>query len=251
MELWEYAILFLSVMLGGGAALLLKKNNKEILQLVLAFTGAYIMGLSVLHLMPTVFASTSHTIGLWVLLGFFVQLLLEQLSAGIEHGHIHVHEHGKRNFAIQVMLGLCIHAFIEGLPLSGYEELHALMCEHHHEHAASGGNFLLFGIIMHKIPAAFALGILLMLSGFSKKVVFGCLFLFASMSPLGAAIPQIMNAGSIDPKVMNILTAIVVGSFLHIATTILFEQDSSHQHKIPIKKLGAIAAGLIAAIITL
>ena len=251
MELWEYIILFLSVLFGGGAALLLKKNNKNVLQLVLAFTGAYIMGLSVLHLMPTVFAEHSHTIGLWVLLGFFVQLLLEQLSSGIEHGHIHVHEHGKRNFAIQVMIGLCIHAFMEGLPLSGYEDLHMHVHSHDHAHFGGGGNFLLFGIIMHKIPAAFALGLLLMLSGFSRLVIFGCLFLFASMSPLGAAIPQLLHEGSIEPKVMNILTAIVVGSFLHIATTILFEQDSSHQHKIPIKKLAAIGAGIVAAILTL
>ncbi len=250
MEIWEYAILFLSVLIGGGVALFLKKNNKEVLQIVLAFTGAYIMGISVLHLMPTVFANHSHTIGLWVLCGFFVQLLLEQLSSGIEHGHIHVHEHGKRNFAIQVMLGLCIHAFMEGLPLSGYEELHAHVHTHSHDHG-DGGNFLLYGIIMHKIPAAFALALLLMLSGFSKAVVIGCLFLFASMSPLGAGTAQYFVSGKVDPHIMNILTAIVVGSFLHIATTILFEQDSTHQHKIPIKKLAAIAAGIGAAIITL
>ncbi len=250
MEVWEYAILFLSVLLGGGAALFLKKNNKEILQIVLAFTGAYIMGISVLHLMPTVFADHSHTIGLWVLFGFFVQLLLEQLSSGIEHGHIHVHEHGKGNFAIQVMLGLCIHAFMEGLPLSGYEDLHMHVHSHSHDHG-SGGNFLLYGIIMHKIPAAFALGLLLMLSGFSRVVIIGCLLIFASMSPLGAITAQFFQNGNINPKIMNILTAIVVGSFLHIATTILFEQDNTHQHKIPIKKLVAIAAGIGAAIITL
>lgn len=251
MEVWEYAILFLSVLVGGGAALLLKKNNKEVLQIVLAFTGAYIMGISVLHLMPTVFAEHSHTIGLWILAGFFVQLLLEQLSSGIEHGHIHVHEHGRANFAIQVMLGLCIHAFMEGLPLSGYEDLHAHVHSHSHSFEDGGSNFLLYGIIMHKIPAAFALGLLLMLSGFSKMVSIGCLLIFASMSPLGAATAQFFQNGNLNPEVMNILTAIVVGSFLHIATTILFEQDSTHQHKIPIKKLIAIAAGIGAAIITL
>ncbi|MEM9824486.1 MAG: zinc/iron permease, partial [Bacteroidota bacterium] len=75
MNIWEFVVLFLSVILGGGLALYLQKNNRQTMQLMLSFSGAYILGISVLHLMPTVFNGTVTHVGLWILVGFFIQLL--------------------------------------------------------------------------------------------------------------------------------------------------------------------------------
>ena len=112
MDFWQYIVLFISVILGGGLALLVKKNDRVIMQWVLSFAGAYILGISVLHLMPMVFGVGSPNIGIWVLAGFFLQLFLERLSSGVEHGHIHSHHEPKFGFALQIMIGLCVHAFI-------------------------------------------------------------------------------------------------------------------------------------------
>ena len=76
MSIWEYIILFLSVILGGGIALLIKRNNPRILRMSLSFSGAYILGIAALHLMPVVFANNESAPGLWMLAGFFIQLLL-------------------------------------------------------------------------------------------------------------------------------------------------------------------------------
>ena len=165
LDTWEYLILFLSVLFGGGLAFYFKKNNKEVLQMTLSFSGAYILGISVLHLMPVAFSTGEHSTGLYLLGGFFVQLLLERLSQGVEHGHIHAPHTGKTAFAIQIMIGLCIHAFFEGLPLGGYDDLHAA---HHHDH---GEHHLLFGIVLHKAPAAFALVLLFLVSGIQKNII--------------------------------------------------------------------------------
>ena len=67
MLIWEYIILFLVVLLGGGIAFYFKQNNKKLLALVLSFSGAYILGISVLHLMPGVFAGGDQFVGLWIL----------------------------------------------------------------------------------------------------------------------------------------------------------------------------------------
>ncbi|MFK7932941.1 MAG: ZIP family metal transporter [Saprospiraceae bacterium] len=245
MTLWQYLILFLSVLAGGLIALQIQKNKKSILKIVLSFSGAYLLGITVLHLLPSVFFQPESNIGVWILGGFFIQLLLERLSQGVEHGHIHAHKSAKPSFAIQIMLGLCLHAFMEGLPLSNYHDMH------HHSHGVheSGDHLHLFyGIILHKIPAAFALGLLLLRSDFSRKFILGCLVIFALMSPLGA-----FTSALIAPEgaVLNRIMAIVVGSFLHIATTILFETDDTHHHRISWQKLCAILVGIGLALLTM
>ncbi len=233
MHIWEYLLLFLSVIGGGGLAFVFQRSNKQMLQMVLSFGGAYILGITVIHLLPEVFSGTTEHIGLYILLGFIIQLLLEQLSVGVEHGHVHPPHQARASFAVQVMLGLCIHAFIEGLPLSSYELLHA---GHDHSH-----NHLLLGIVLHKAPAAFALVLLFILSNFDKRITWICLFIFGIMSPLGAFIGESLQL-SIDR--LQIVLAIVVGSFLHIATTIIFEVDNTSHHKLSWKKMLAVFAGL-------
>ena len=244
MHLWEYILLFGSVLLGGSTGFLFPKERKGLLQIVLSFSGAYILGIAVLHLMPWAFGSGDSQAGLFVLLGFFVQLLLEQLSAGVEHGHIHAPHHLSAGFVFSVMFGLCVHAFVEGIPLSYYGEMHEVQ---HGGHTHTQ-NHLLYGIILHHIPAAFALVFLLIISKLRRIWIWGCLFLFAAMSPFGAWLASLyVLSEAVQVKII----AFVIGSLLHISTVILFEMDSSSHHYISWKKLLAISAGLGIAILTI
>lgn len=242
MPTWKYLLLILAVLLGGGLAFVLRRQHKKALQLVLSFSGAYILGITVIHLMPEIFRQTSIQVGPWILLGFFVQLLLEQLSQGIEHGHVHVHEHASPNFAWQIMIGLCLHAFLEGMPLGNHDVL-----EHvHHDH--DGIHHLYYGILLHKMPAAFALGLILLFSGFRTWTAWLCISIFALMSPLGAVLFELIH---FSLPVTTALMAFVVGSFLHIATTILFEIDTTQKHRIPMGKFVAVALGSGLSLLTL
>jgi zinc transporter ZupT len=199
--------------------------------------------------MPGVFAGGDQFVGLWILLGFFIQVFLEQLSGGVEHGHIHPAHHANTGFAVQVMIGLCLHAFMEGMPLENYEEFHNIMLGEGHNHSH---NHLLYGVLLHKAPAAFVLVLLLRISGFKNVVVLICLFTFASMSPLGAGLTKWLESMNLlDIDMMKIIVAIVIGSFLHISTTILFEIENPGDHKISIKKMVVIAFGMLAALATI
>ncbi len=248
MTFWEYFIILFSVLLGGGLAFLVQRDSKSFLQFVLSFGGAYILGITVLHLMPAVFVGGDQKMGLWILAGFIIQLLLEQLSMGVEHGHIHAPNKGRSIFAIQLMLGLCIHAFLEGIPLSHYGAVHEHLPGAGHDHT----NHLFFGVLLHKLPAAFALVLLLLLSKFPKPLIILGLVTFACMTPLGAALSEYLGSrGLMDIYWQKASTAVVIGSFLHIATTILFELDTSSHHQIPWKKLIAILLGLGIAVATM
>jgi len=239
MEIWEYLILFLSVLIGGGLAFFIKEYKPSTLQMLLSFVGSYVLGITVLHLLPSVYTGHSHSIGLWILAGFFIQIILEILSGGVEHGHIHPTHEPKMGFALQILFGLCIHAFLEGMPLPHYHN--------HDEH------HLLWGIILHKLPAAFVLVFLLTLSKFKKSFVLTALIIFSLMSPLGALTADFLTTKGIFNKETTepILIAIVVGSFLHISTTILFETESKSHHHISLKKVVMIVAGLGLALLTI
>jgi len=238
MHIWEYLILLFSVILGGFAALLVNPKDQSSLQLFLAFSGAYILGICVMDIMPTVFRSSVEHVGIYILLGFFIQLFLEQFSGGVEHGHIHVpHQEKIRRHTTMVMIGLCLHAFIEGLPLGGHDH------SNHH---------LLWSIVLHKAPAAFALVLLLKKSGYRQSVLWMLLLIFGLMSPLAAGLTAAFaEQQQIGTWHINVLQAVVIGSFLHIATTILFESDSSRDHHaVPLPKLMAILFGIGIAVLS-
>ncbi len=248
MSVAEYIILFLAVLVGGGVALYFQKIKARYLGFLLSFSGAYILGIAMLHMMPIAFQHADANPGLWILIGFFVQLLLEQLSGGVEHGHIHPHQHKGTAYMFQLMAGLCLHAFFEGLPLGNYEAFQDAHAHHGHVHS---DNHLLLGIILHKAPAAFALTALLLASGYRRALVIACLALFAMMSPLGAGLAAWLGqAGWLDHGVQEKIIAFVIGSFLHIATTILFEAEGATHHHLPWRKIPLIGLGLALAILS-
>ena len=238
-----YLLLFLSVAVGVAVVLLFKPQDKRKIKVLISFAGAYIFTITVLHLLPEAYSATAvdpavsvhgdpgFSIGLLVLAGFFVQLLLEFFSHGIEHGHAH-HDHSG-TIPLGMMFGLCIHAFIEGMPLGGH-----LNQEHSRQ-------MLLAGIIIHNIPVSVVLLTMLLHNGVAQSKALLLMLIFALMSPLGAGLSDV--AGNLS-KYSHELMAVVIGIFLHISTTILFE--SSDEHRFNRLKMVAIALGAGIAILT-
>ena len=60
---------------------------KQHMPLLLSFGGAFLLGLCFLHLLPEAFEMNTHA-GQWVVAGFLIQIGLEYLSKGMEHGHV-------------------------------------------------------------------------------------------------------------------------------------------------------------------
>lgn len=227
MEYWELILLFCSAFFGGLSVFLFKSTNTNRLKLVLSFSGAYLFAITVLHLMPDVYSSGDHKIGLFILGGFLLQILMEQFSEGIEHGHIHIHDHGHYAFPIGIMISLCLHAFLEGMPLAKGQ---------HTE--------LVYGIALHHIPAAFALGSVLLHAHQSKLKTILLLGIFALMSPIGYLLSVRIGEGTFGniEAYFDSIMGLVIGIFLHISTTILFE--SSVDHKFNLKKFVAVLLGV-------
>src|SRR5688572_1993621 len=120
MEWWAFVLLFLGPLTGGLLGSVFKSTDRNRLKLFLAFSGAFLFSVTVLSLIPEIYEQGGHYTGVFVLLGFFFQIILEQFSKGIEHGHLHVNEKAAhKRIPYEVFIGLGLHSFLEGMPLGG------------------------------------------------------------------------------------------------------------------------------------
>jgi zinc and cadmium transporter len=71
------ALLSLPILLAGFAMFYIKLSENR-LKVILAFSAAYLLALSFLHLIPEVFSAQSpEQAGLWIIAGFFIKVLQE------------------------------------------------------------------------------------------------------------------------------------------------------------------------------
>jgi zinc transporter ZupT len=240
MNIVVFCALFFPVVLSGLSIFIFKTGTKS-LKLITAFSGAYLLAISFLEILPEIYKSNVDitTIGGFILLGFFIQLLLDFITKGVEHGHQHENHHQEAHISpLPVIIGLCIHSFLEGMPLSEGFNIPELR------------NTLLTGIIIHNIPISMVLmGLLLSAKGKNTTAI-ALLTVFALSAPLGTLTSYLVGKEffvNMD-YFFSVTMAVVVGIFLHISTTILFETDDNHSFnwlKLFVIILGAFSAFLL------
>jgi zinc transporter ZupT len=175
-----------------------------------------------MHLLPEVYESKNHNIGLFIMVGILFQIILEFFSKGAEHGHVHGHSK-MQQIPWLLFISLCIHAFLEGFPVS------------HHKDLA-------LGIAIHHLPIAIILTSFFVSSSLNSKAIFLFMATFAVMTPLGTIVSDFI------PKLNDYyseITAVVIGILFHISSTIIFE--SSEGHKFNIAKVSMIVVGILLA----
>lgn len=230
-----FSSLILSVVLGGFFVTYLQQTNKaQIIKLLLAFSGGFLLSIAFTHFIPDLYHEESASIGIYILIGFLIQLLMEFFSGGIEHGHVHVHKGQKMPWGM--FLSLSVHSILEGIPLGNQLMGFEILSSHDHGH----DNSLLLGILFHQLPVAIALMTLLVNTNLTLIKSWIVLMLFGIMTPLGVAIGMLTLPGEFGLD-YHVILAIVVGMFLHISTTIIFE--TSENHKFNLLKLLAIFVG--------
>ncbi len=228
----------LAGLIGGLAGIFLGGKITRDVKIILAFSGSYLFALTILHLFPQVYHDGGSDIGLFILLGFLAQIVLDFFSKGVEHGHIHKSDQLAGNFPLGIFLALFIHSFIEGLPLT------ELQSSEHHGHSHFNSNELLAGIAIHKIPEAIALAALIYHYYASTTKTLLIILLYCTATPLGILLGTYLTSGAFEnPELIyNRALAFAIGIFIHVSTTILFEADE--HHKFNWRKIIAILAGL-------
>lgn len=239
-------LLFIVTLAGGSVPLWLKTPDEQRTNYLLAFSGSFLLSITLLHLLPETFELLSARAGIFLLTGFFLQLFIQRITHGIEHGHAHFHtgntadkDHNHAHIPLFSMLaGLSLHAFMEGLPL-GF-----------HYRSAGTASSLYLAVAAHKLPEAMLLTTIVA-RYYTKKKAFFTLLFFSLVTPFAAALAVFLGEKYFAiSKVVTWLVPIVAGAFIHISTTIFFE-SGTRQHKLIWQKLIAIMLGVGIGLTTL
>ena len=218
----NYLFPLLSVLIGYSIAFLLKPKVKQNLKLLLAFSGSFLLSLTVMHLSPDVYESGNKSVGVFIMCGILFQIILEFFSQGAEHGHVHGHDKLTK-MPWLLFISLCIHALLEGFPVG----------RHHN---------LAYGIAIHHLPIAIILTTFFLNAQLNKVALFIFMITFAVMTPLGTLVS---DSFTILNEYYSQITAVVIGILFHISSTIIFE--SSEGHKFNIAKVSMIILGIVLA----
>lgn len=219
----NYFFTIFAVVIGSVLVYLFKPNNQKKLKLLLAFSGAFLLAITIFDLLPEVFEdhSDAKSTGVWIMAGILLQKVLEYFSKGAEHGHIHLHKE-TTEIPTLLFISLGIHAILEGFPI------------HHTEG-------ILIGILIHKIPIAMILTTFLIQTKLKPILIISLLSLFALMTPLGTFISEYLE---FTQGFYKEIAALVIGIFLHVSTTILFESNEGHKFNITKLVVILFATGL-------
>jgi zinc transporter ZupT len=228
-----YILPLLSVILGYIIAIFFRPKSKNNLKLLLAFSGAFLLSLTVMHLLPEVYEADlnhaaehhhehSSAIGIYIMIGIVFQIILEYFSKGAEHGHVHGHDK-METIPWLLFFSLCLHALLEGMPISNH-------------------NHLAYGIAIHHFPIAIILTTFFSNAQLNKKAIFFFMMVFAFMTPLGTILSESLP---FLKEYYAQISGIVIGILFHISSTIIFE--SSEGHKFNLAKLSVIVLGIIMA----
>ncbi|ROI10419.1 zinc permease [Chryseobacterium sp. H3056] len=218
------ALLILSVLVG----VFLGKffgNREKFAKNLLIVSAGFLITICLNEVFPQVYAKEHSNIGLWVIGGVVLQMLLENLTKGFEHGHFHHHTEGKNILPVALMIGMFIHAFLEGIPLANETEVLSPY---------------LTGILVHNLPISFILGAFLVKNRKFSASALLIISLFALASPLGVILGKYFN-----PEWEIYFLAVVGGIFLHISSVIIFE--SSKNHNVDWRKIGLVMLGTLLA----
>ncbi len=215
--------------------------NQTILRLLLAFSAAYLFSVSIIHLLPEAFANQNVKLtGLFIVLGFCMQLVLDTFSTGIEHGHVHLHsKECNTHLPFGIIIGLMLHSFLEGLPIYNLNGTVQNLQAINHQ--------LIIGLMIHNIPISIAFVLLLKEHQTKQKNILFLLIAFSLMTPLGYLFSYALQSFGLSNyhQYSQAAFALVIGIFLHISTAILFE--TSEHHKYNITKVIMMVSGIVLA----
>ena len=219
----EFVLPFFAVLIGAGIALVINDHKSSTIRLLLSFSGSFLLAMSLFSLLPEVYEHmNAKKTGVLIMCGILLQIILEFFSKGAEHGHMHF-SRSQHRFPLVLFISLALHSFLEGFPI------------HHHDS-------MLYGVLIHKIPIAILLTSYFLKTKLSRLKIAMFIILFALMTPLGAWSSAVLP---LAPETIYATNALVIGIFLHISTTIIFESGDGHSFNL--SKLMAIVAGIVVA----
>jgi zinc transporter ZupT len=150
-----------------------------------------------------------------ILLGFLFMLILEAFGFGHDlheehhdHGHSHGHDHVHHpNNPSSIIFGLCIHALTDGMAIGAALASRSMVLT----------LSIFLGVIIHKLPAAFSVGVFSMHERSDRNKTIKDVLLFSLAAPI-MIIAAYFLLGGVDEQYLGLAILFSGGTFLYVAT---------------------------------
>ena len=218
---WILAALTLVIGLAGGLLPVLAKwkQNQQLLHRMTCVASGFLLASALLVVIPEGFTLADSKqpllMGGAILTGFLLMLVLEGSGIGHavheehhdhdeEHGHTHVHH---QTAPLLLVLGLSLHAAADGLAVGSAA-------------ASSSGaltSLVALAVILHKVPAAFSLGVFSMHQHTERSKAVRDVLLFSLATPLFIILAYLLLQNLSD-SLIGLVMLFAAGTFLYVAT---------------------------------
>ncbi|HSN69694.1 MAG TPA: ZIP family metal transporter [Thermoanaerobaculia bacterium] len=169
----------------------------------IAFGAGTILGAAFLHMIPEGYELAGRPGFGMIILGFLALYLLEQLTLR----HPHEEEAGEfYELGLLAFAGMTLHDLIDGIALgSGH-------------HVPSAGPAIFAALALHKIPTTFAVSLLMVHGGYTRKRILTLLTILLLAIPAGVLVSEttIRLIGESSPFLIGMLVNFSAGTFIYI-----------------------------------
>jgi zinc and cadmium transporter len=169
----------------------------------IAFGAGSILGAAFLHLIPEAYELAGRPGFGMIVLGFLALYLLEQLT----FRHPHDEEAGEfYELGILAFAGMTLHDLVDGIALgSGH-------------HVPSAGLAIFAALALHKIPTTFAVSLLMVHGGYTRRRILTLLTVLLLAIPVGVVVSDatITWLGDSSPFFIGMLMNFSAGTFIYI-----------------------------------
>lgn len=202
-----YSLIVFVVALSGGVLALVRRWTDTQLHTIVAFGAGVFLAATFVHLLPQAMSGEyGEVAGVMALVGFLLVLFIERfLLSRPGTADAGAHHHSHMVVSTTALIGLMIHTVIGGLGLAVGSVRPEV------------GKVILISILAHKIPETFVMVTLMMLAGIRLSRVIINLVVLCSMTPIGALV--LSRVVPVEGNLaLSMLTGIVAGTFLYVAT---------------------------------
>jgi zinc transporter 9 len=198
------------------------KNNGALLHRLTGIAAGILLASALMVVIPEGFelalsnsAMNPLYVGAAILGGFMLMLILEGSGIGhaiheehhhhdAEHGHSHVHH---QTAPLLLLFGLSAHAAADGLAVGSAAAATSVAVT----------AMVAFAVIVHKMPAAFSLGVFAMHQHEQRNKAIRDVVLFSLATPIMIIISAYFFQG-LAPETIGLLLLFAGGTFLYVAT---------------------------------